>query len=248
VYLDKESLVLQYVKTKSPELREKIVLHYNPLVAYIARKLSFNKNDAEDLVQVGVIGLLKALERYLPCRETDFSTFVTPNIIGEIKHYFRDQSRMVKVPRKLHETYSKIKTFIRECQRTGHSPTISEIANHLEIDEEIVLESMEAGQSSVVYSLDAPSKIYSSGSSQTGPSLLDKIGEDSNEDMFLNKEVLTQAMQKLDAREKKIIYWKFYLGMSQTEIAHKIGLSQMHISRLLTKSIKILKKQMDHKI
>ena len=246
MYLDKESLVLQYVKTKSPELREKIVLHYNPLVAYIARKLSFNKNDAEDLVQVGVIGLLKALERYLPCRETDFSTFVTPNIIGEIKHYFRDKSRMVKVPRKLHETYSKIKTFIRECQRTGHSPTISEIANHLDIDEEIVLESMEAGQSSVVYSLDAPSNFGSS--SQTGPSLIDSIGEEGNEDQFLNKEVLNQAIQKLDEREKKIIYWRFYLGMSQTEIATKLGLSQMHISRLLTKSMKILKKQMEHKI
>jgi len=243
LYLNKEVLVLKYKESPSKGLREKIVQHYTPLIEYISRKLAFNRHDLDDLFQVGTIGLLRALERYSPEKETDFTTFATPNIIGEIKHYFRDKSRLVKVPRKLQESYSKIKQFIREKQKTGKAPTIKEIATALECSEEKVLESMEAGQSTSVLSLDAPSN-YTQGNrtSPIGSSLLDTIGVAGKEEHLLNKEIIEQAVSKLNAREKKIIFLRFYSGLSQTEIAKQLDLSQMHISRLLVSAIKNLKK------
>ncbi len=247
MYLDKESLVLKYVETRDPALRDKLVMTYKPLVEFVARKLAFNRNDFEDLVQIGVIGLLKSMDRYLPDKETDFSTFATPNIIGEIKHYFRDKGRLVRVPRKLHELHSRIKSVIREKQKDGVSPTIMEIATELAVTEELVLECLEANQSTRVMSLDSPAS--PSGDSRrfagSGQTLMDSIGVENKEDQLLNKESIQQAMKHLDLRSKRIIYHRFYDGLSQLEIAGKIGISQMHVSRLLTKAMEKLKSVLD---
>ena len=235
MYYDKDSLVLTYCKKKDPELREKILVCYRPLVRYISQKLSYNKQDFEDLVQVASIALLRSLDRFDPKKEVDFSTFATPNIIGEIKHYFRDKNRLVKVPRKLQELYSKVKTFIRAEQMEDRSPTIPEIAAHFEVSEEKILESLEVGQASFVLSLDSPS--HSSDDSSSNSTLLDHLGVDDKEDSLLNKETLKQAISNLDEREKKVIYFRFYCGLSQMEIAKRLDLSQMHISRLLRKAL-----------
>jgi RNA polymerase sigma-B factor len=239
-----EEIVLEYVQTKNPLLRESVLISYKPLIKYIARKLAFNKNDVDDLIQIGSIAILKSLERFDPGMETDFSTFATPNIIGEIKHYFRDKSRLVKVPRKLQELYSKIKNEIRECQKRGISPTINELAITIGVSEEKILESMEAGQSFRVLSLDSPSYKHDSFKSDSGagPTLLDTIGVDGKEDALLNREALKQAITKLSNRDKRIIYLRFYCGLSQMEIAERLELSQMHISRLLKQSIDNLRK------
>ena len=240
-----DPLVLKYCKQKSIPLRDEIVEKYRPLIEYIARKLAFNRDDTDDLVQVGSIAVLKSLERFDPSKETDFATFATPNIIGEIKHYFRDKSRLLKVPRKLQELYSKIKTYTREVQKEGRTPTITEIAEALGVEEEHVIESMEAGQNTRMMSLDAPSykgdSYKSGGSEQT---IIDSIGVDAGEDMMLNKEMLKDAILKLSERERRIIYLRFYGGLAQADIARRMGLSQMHISRLLTQSIKNLRKWM----
>ena len=238
---------MKYCKERSPQLKEKIILSYKPLVEYIARKLAYNKNDIEDLVQVGTIALLKSLDRFQLSKDTDFSTFATPNIIGEIKHYFRDKSRLVKVPRKLQELYSKVKSTVREAQKDGISLTVTDIAKALGASEERILECMEAGQSSKVVSLDSPSfksDIFNQ-YNVSGPTLLDYLGEEGKEDTFLNKETLEQAISKLDSRQRKIIYLRFYTGLSQTEIAQKMNLSQMHISRLLMYAIKNLRKAIE---
>ena len=150
MFLNKEALVLKYVKTKQPQLKDNIAASYKPLVEYIARKLTFNKQELDDIVQVGNIGLLRALERFDPSMYTDFSTFATPNIIGEIKHYF-DKRNIVKIPRKLQETHSKIKRFIKENTADGKQPTPAEIAQNLEITEEIVLECFEASKSTILF-------------------------------------------------------------------------------------------------
>jgi len=243
--VNKDALIHQYLKTQDESIRDKIVETYLPLVEYVAKKLAFNRDDLDDLIQVGTIGLLRSIERFEPAKEVDFSTFATPNIIGEIKHYFRDKRGILKVPRKLQEQYSKIKKFIKEAQLNGHSPTVPEIAKALELSIETVVESIEAWQSSSVISLDSPAYSSSSkgdGSSQT---LLDSIGGEHREDAMLSRVTLRDAMNKLARRDRKIIFLRFYRGLSQSEIAEKMNLSQMHISRLLTAALKTLKDTID---
>ncbi len=241
-----DPLVKEYCDTKNDALKEKILKNYQPLIEYIARKLAFNKNDVDDLIQVGSMALIKALDRFKLEKNTEFSTFATPNIIGEIKHYFRDKSKIVKVPRKIQELYSKIKTEIYEAQMEGSQLTIKDIALKLDVDEEKVIEAMEAGQNVKVISLDSPSyKSDSYGSSgNSEPTLIDQIPTHNKEDSMLNKETLKQAILKLSTRERRIIYLRFYGGLSQAEIAERLELSQMHISRLLSKSIKHLQEEL----
>ncbi len=242
---NKDALIHQYLKTGDIVIRDKIVETYLPLVEYVAKKIAFNRDDLEDLIQVGTIGLLRSVERFEPAKEVDFSTFATPNIIGEIKHYFRDKRRILKVPRKLQEQYSKIKRFIREAQLAGQSPTVPEIATALEMTVEGVIESIEAWQTSTVISLDSPAYSSSSRGDGSTQTLLDSLGGEHKEDAMLNRITLRDAMSKLDRRERKIIFLRFYRGLSQNEIAERMKLSQMHISRLLTGALKTLKNAID---
>jgi RNA polymerase sigma-B factor len=238
---ENEQLVLSYCKTRNPELREPILVAFKWLIDYIARKFSYNRSDFDDLVQIGSIGLLNSLERFDPSKEVDFTTFATPNIIGEIKHYFRDKNRLIKVPRKLMELNSKVKNYIRDTQQEGKSPTIAQIATALGESEEHILESMEVSQPSMVVSLDSPSHKSDSDDDFSG-SLLDNLGVDCSTDRLLIKETLEQAVIKLPEREQQVIHLRFYCGLSQMEIGQRLGLSQMHISRLLTKSLSLLRK------
>jgi RNA polymerase sigma-B factor len=244
---NREALILQYTQTKDPDIQATLVEAYQPLVEYIARKLTFNRDDLDDLVQVGNIGLLRALRRFNPALDIDFSTFATPNIIGEIKHYFRDKRNIVKIPRKLQETHSKVKNYLKDHQQDAKQPTIAQIAKALELTEEDVLEAMEAGQSVSVVSLDMPgyTKSEMKGGSSGGDSLLDTLGDEPKEDTYLNQISLSQAIQTLTDREQDIVRLRFYNGLSQREIADATGLSQMHISRLLTGILKKLKKHID---
>ena len=234
---NKDSLVLEYHKTKDPSLRDKILASYFPLVEYIARKLAFNKNDVDDLVQVGSIGLIRSLERFDVTMETDFSTFATPNIIGEIKHYFRDKRNILKIPRKIQELNSKVKRYIKEKQGEGHTPTITEIATALDIEEDRVIESLEASHKQNVMSLDSPA--YTS--SNSSATLLDSLGVGGESQLILNKITLKKALNSLSERDRHIVHLRYFKGLSQTEIAEQTKLSQMHISRLLIQSLKRLK-------
>lgn len=238
-----DPIIHEYFKHKTPKLQDEILLKYKPLVAYIARKLAFNRSDLDDLVQIGSLALLKALNRFDPKHETDFSTFVTPNIIGEIKHYFRDKNNLVKVPRKLHELYSKIKTELRESQQNEKEPTIQDLSRKLNVSEETILEAMEVGQNSKIMSLDAPADSKSP-SSNKDASVIDQIYEPVREDTALNKETVREAILKLHPRERRIIYLRFYGNLSQTEIATRLRLSQMHISRLISKALKNLRRHL----
>jgi RNA polymerase sigma-B factor len=240
---EKEVFVLDYVRTNSPSSRRQAIHVYTPLVEYIARKLAFNKDDVPDLSQVGAIGLLKSLENFDPSKEIAFSTFASSNIIGEIKHYLRDKCRIVKLPRKLQETYSKIRQLIKvETQKNNKPPTVKDIAFKLDVSEDIVIQSMEAGQSHRVLSLDKP--LGSSGDFDDSFTLMDSLGVESKDDHLLNKEVLKQALLSLPDRGQRIIYLRYYEGLTQKEIATRMRLSQMHISRLLNDSIKKLKRKL----
>ena len=214
------------------------------MVEFIARKLAYNLDDIPDLIQVGNIGLLKSLDNFDLSRNIAFSTFASSNIIGEIRHYIRDKGRIVKLPRKLQEQYSKIRQYIKiKSQELDRFPTTQEIAKDLKLSEEDVLESMEAGQSFRVISLDKPIQTQRNKSANEKFSLLDNLGTDFKDESFLNREMLKQALTNLNEREKKLIYLRFYEGLTQKEIADRLTLSQMHISRLLNDALKKLKRK-----
>lgn len=244
-----EKLVRNYLISKDSGLKEEILLSYKSLIHYICRKLAFNPSDYDDLFQIASIALIKALDRFDPQFNTDFSTFVTPNIIGEIKHYFRDKSQVLKVPRKLQETYSRVKAAIREFNQEGVNPSIRELSEKLDLSEEQVLEAMEAAQHATLTSLDAPV------SATSDNAFFHEVSQDAQltharqkaadpSDDFLTKELLQSCILKLEPRERRIIYLRFYGGLSQQEIGERLNLSQMHISRLLSKAIKNLRKHL----
>ena len=233
-----QELVLDYCETQNDSLRDRILVAYQPLIEGIARKFSYNRSDLDDLIQIASMALISSLSRFDPSKEVAFSTFVTPNIIGEIKHYFRDKNRLVKVPRKLQETNSKIRTFIRnfEQKNQGMSPTVQEISQAMDITEEDVLESMEANLSTQALSLDSTYTMQNSGTDKT-PTLIDQISTEGSEESQLNKEMLEKILEILPEKEYQAIKLRFYSGMSQIEIANRLNLSQMHISRLLKKAL-----------
>lgn len=240
--LSKEELLLRYLETRDLEIREQLVQSYLPLVEYVARKLSFSRDELDDLVQIGSLGLLRAIDRFDMTKEVDFASFATPNIIGEIKHYFRDKRAIVKVPRRLQELYTKIKKHTREAQVLGHTPTVQELSKLFEVSEDIVIEALDAWQSSSAVSLDMPAYNSTDGTQTT---LLDQLGTSDHGDTLINKVTLRQAMTALPKRERRIVFLRFYRGMSQAEIAERLNLSQMHISRLLTASLKKLKETIE---
>ena len=241
---EREELVRKYITTQDERLKEDILIAFKSLVEFIARKLSFNIDDIPDLIQVGNIGLLKSLETFDLDRNIAFSTYASSNVIGEIRHYIRDKGRIVKLPRKLQEQYSKIRQYIKiKSQELDRFPTTSEIAADLKLSEEEVLESMEAGQSFRVISLDKPIQTNKNKSSNEKFSLIDNIGSEEKDDLVLNREMLKQALENLNEREKKLIYLRFYEGLTQKEIAERLSLSQMHVSRLLNDSLQKLRRK-----
>lgn len=234
----KELYVLDYVKSKDPALKQKILLAYKPLIEYIAKKLAYREEDFDDLAQVGSIGLLKALDNFDPSKNTSFTTYSSSHIIGEIKHYLRDKIKILKIPRRLQEQHYKIQKFIKvSLLQNGKTPTVKEISKATGIDNESVIETLEASRHSQLISLDMP--VFSN--NQKTDTLLDQNCLDFEGDQIFVSEMLKHALTKLPLRLQKIIYLKYYEGLTQREIANRIQLSQVHISRLLRESLQKLK-------
>lgn len=238
-YKEKNPYVIEYLRTRDPALREVILREYSDIIEAIAKKFAFNVSDYDDLVQIASMALVKALDRFDISKGTSFSTFFSPNIIGEVKHYFRDKSNTIKVPRLLHELHTKINQILRQAESNHQPISTKEIAERLNTTEERVLEAMEASQNTKVLSIDAPFK--SNADANSTQSIGDSIGDNYTDEKSLNKEMLQKAVSRLKKREQDIIYLRFYEGLSQAEIAQRVGLSQMHISRLLSQSIKQLR-------
>ena len=241
------NIYIEYKETKDPAIKEQVIQkHYN-LVTYVARRFIGKGEALEDLIQVGIIGLLKALENFDPSFAAEFATYAMPMVIGEIKHYFRDHARLVKLPRRLHELNSQIKRIVFEFhQQFSRSPTILEIAKAVNASEEEVIEAMEAGEVTRTMSLDAPSFVSErSGEvvANSKASLLDSLGVEHIENKILDRESLKYAIANiLNRREQRIIYMRFYDNLSQQEIGEYLELSQMHVSRILNHSMQKLKK------
>ncbi len=227
---------------RDPAAREELITRYLPLVRSLARRFSSRGQAVEDLIQVGSIGLIKAIDRFDTSRGVELSTYATPTILGEIKRYFRDKGWAVKVPRALQDLNIRLNRVIEQLTvELNRSPTIPEMAKACSVTEEEVLEALESGRAYNSLS------IYSSGTSEDEDAmeLLDFLGvEESAYELVEQRRYLAPAMERLDDRERLILHLRFFEGMTQTQIATRVGISQMHVSRLIRKSIEVLRQHM----
>jgi len=226
----------EYARTGNKDLRDEIVRSQVGLAEYLARRFKNRGEPIEDLIQVAPLGLLKAVERFDPSRGLEFSTFATPTIVGELKRHFRDKGWAVRVPRRVQELHLRMGTVVNNLsQELGRSPTIPEIAQRAEVSVDEVLEAMEAGRAYRFSSIDAPAaddddRAQSPAAAQLGE---DDTGLEEVEQRML----LSPLIASLPKREQMIIHLRFFRGMTQSEIASRLGISQMHVSRLLARSL-----------
>ena len=203
----------------------------SPWCAGCVASSSQSGQSLEDLIQVGTVGLIKAADKFDPYRGCEFAAFAIPVIVGEVKNYFREHGWAVKVPRKLQRHRLLVdRTVAHLTQKLGRSPTVPEIADATGITEEEVFDTFEVSRFGNPLSLDAEVEV--NGNPEPS-SLIDSIGrDDPGFELLLDRIDLSNSLDSLDSRERAIIYPKYYCGLSQTEIAWRVGVSQMHVSRL----------------
>ncbi len=235
-------LLNRYHKSGDESAREQVIQEQLPLVEFLARKFAGRGEPVDDLVQVGSVGLIKAVDRFDVDRRIEFSTYATPNILGEIKRHFRDKGWAMRVPRGLQELRQSAKDAIRdETVRTGHSPTIPELAEKLDAEEENVAEALTLGRAYNTTSLDAPVNQDDS----EGDTILDfQADEEAVLDGVEDRMLLHEAIGGLRGQQQQILKLRFNEGKTQTEIADDIGVSQMHISRLLRRALADLREHL----
>lgn len=240
---DVEELFGRFRRTGDVALRDQLVMLHLNLVRYLASKFANRGEPLEDLVQVGTIGLINAVDRFDPARGNKFSTYAAPTIVGEIKRHFRDKAWNLKVPRRLQElNLAAGKAVEALTQKLGRGPTIQEIADHLQATEEETLEAIELGNAYETVSLDTRLE----GQGDSGPMTLAEFigGEDPTLAEISSFDDLRQAVSSLEDREQAIIRLRFFSDLSQTEVAQRLNISQMHVSRLQQKALKHLKDMM----
>ena len=233
-------LLRRYHEQGDVAAREELVQRHLPLVRSLARRFVGRGESLEDLEQVGAIGLIKAIDRFEISREVALTSYATPNVVGEIKRHFRDRGSAIRIPRNLKELSAKLgKAMERLTAREGRSPTIAELAAELDTSPEQVLEALEAGSARSTVSL----------SSGTGDAEdldpMEIVGEeDEGFDRVEDRASLEPAIGTLPHREREILRMRFEEGMTQSQIADRVGVSQMHVSRLIRKSIDQLREEL----
>src|SRR6476620_8945360 len=218
--------------------RDALVHLHLPLVEHCARRFRNRGEPFEDLVQVGTIGLIKSIDRFDSDRGVEFSTYATPTIIGEIKRYFRDKGWAIRVPRRLQELRMLIGTTTAELtQSLGRSPTPRELAESIGCTVEEIVEGIESSNAYSTLSLDA-----SDDNEDGAATMLDAIGiDDANLEHVEIRESIKPLLDRLPPREKKILLLRFFKNMTQSQIADEIVVSQMHVSRLLNRTLEQLR-------
>ncbi len=227
-----------------PAAREALVERHLPLVRALARRFANRGEALDDLEQVGAIGLLKAIDRFEPARGVALSSYATPNVIGEIKRHFRDRSSAIRIPRGLAELSARAARTIEQLTgELGRSPSLAEIAEALETSPEDVLEALEAASARSVSSL---SQLPMAGDGDDGTvDPLERVGaEDEELERSEERAVLEPALRDLAPREREILRMRFEEGLTQTEIAERVGISQMHVSRLVRRSLEQMRQSL----
>ena len=233
--LDDKLLLRRYHEQGDLQAREQLIEQYMSLVRSLARRYSYRGEQLEDLVQIGAIGLIKAIDRFDIERGVELTTYATPNIIGEIKRHFRDKGWAVRVPRGLQELNVQLSRLVEQLTvQFGRSPTIPELATASGAQEEEVLEALESGRAYSSLSLSAGS----GGDGEDDLDPLESIGTEEHQyEVSEDRAVLAPGFRALDERERKILQLRFFDGLTQSQIAQQVGISQMHVSRLIRRSL-----------
>nr|WP_246278633.1 SigB/SigF/SigG family RNA polymerase sigma factor [Phytohabitans rumicis] len=223
-----------------PALRERTITAFAPMARHLAHRYHGRGEPLDDLIQTAMVGLIKAVDRFDAQRGIEFAGFAIPTIIGELKRHFRDRTWDIRVPRRLQE----LRLAISEANSTlshrlGRSPTVADIAGHLGLTEEQILEGLEAARAYNSTSLSAP--LSTDSDTELGDTM---GGPDPEFELAELRIALGPALASLDAREQKILLLRFYGNLTQSQIADQIGVSQMHVSRLLTKALAKLRGRM----
>jgi RNA polymerase sigma-B factor len=230
-------LLLRYHEQGDAAAREELVERFLPLARQLARRYQRTNEPLDDLMQVASVGLVKAIDRFDPARGTAFSTYAVPTILGELKRYFRDSGWAVHVPRGMQERVMKLDTAAQELhRRLGRSPSPKELGQELECSEEEVLEAMEAASAYDAVSLEQQ---RSDSDRSTSPDTFqDKLGtEEERYELVEYGAAIAPTLKALSPRERLILHLRFVEDMTQSEIAERIGVSQMHVSRLIRRSL-----------
>jgi len=227
----------EYRRTGDRELRNELVEEHMRLAEFLAHRFAHRGESADDLQQVALVGLLKAVERFEPDRGLQFSSFATPTIVGELKRHFRDRGWAVRVPRRIQELRLELDRTVNDLtQELGRPPTPGEIAQRAGVFEEEVLESMEAGSLYRLASIDA-----GAADSESPNNPAQRLGDLDDALIAVDERVtLSEMLAVLPERQQEIVYLRFFEGLTQSEIAERIGISQMHVSRLLVRSLETL--------
>ncbi|HEX5938621.1 MAG TPA: SigB/SigF/SigG family RNA polymerase sigma factor [Actinomycetota bacterium] len=231
-----EEIAELFARRPDPDAREELAKEFLPLAEYFARRFSGRGEPVDDLTQTASLGLLNAIDRFDPDRGVPFSTYAAATIVGELKRHFRDRGWALRVPRNVQETAILVnRTVSTLWQDLGRAPTVSEIATSADIAEDDVLQALDALQAYTTDSLDAPA-----GDSTT--TAAESIGgEDQSFQLSEDWLSLAPALRDLPERERTILYLRFFEGRTQTEIAEEMGISQMHVSRLVSQSLEKLR-------
>ncbi len=231
----------EYGRTGDRRTRNELIEAHRALATHLARRYANRGEPLDDLVQVAFVGMLKAVERFDLERGLEFSTFATATVDGELKRHFRDKTWSIRVPRRSQELHLRLAPTVAELtQRLGRAPLVPEIARELGIRDEEVLEAMEVGGAYRSTSLDA-----SGGDGRETGGLAERLGTlDGNFDLAEHRVLIERALEALPEREREILRLRFFEDLTQTEIAEQVGVSQMHVSRLIARSLTILRREL----
>ena len=236
-----KALLRRYHEEGDLAAREQLIEQYMSLVRSLARRYSYRGEQLEDLVQIGAIGLIKAIDRFDLDRGVELTTYATPNIIGEIKRHFRDKGWSVRVPRGLQELNVQVSKLVEQLTvQLGRSPTIAELAEAAGVEEENVIEALESGRAYSSVSLSPGGATDEEG--ELDP--LESLGSEEHEyEVSEDRAVLAPGFKVLDERERRILHLRFFSGLTQSQIAEQIGISQMHVSRLIRRSLEKIREE-----
>ena len=236
-------LFYRYKQKGDTDARDQLIVNHLNLVRFLASKFKNRGESLEDLVQVGTIGLIKAIDRFEPDRGLEFTTYATPTIMGEIKRHFRDKGWSVRVPRRLQELSAKVNQVTDELtNQLQRSPSVEEIAEHLGTTVDEVLEAME---SSSAYS-SVPLEGGGATEDEESPSVIDHYAtEDADLAASDDRIVLEEAIADFSPRERDVIHMRFVDGLTQVEIAERLGVSQVQVSRLLRRTLRRIQDKID---
>jgi RNA polymerase sigma-B factor len=234
-----KALLRRYHEHGDLAARQQLIEQYLSLVRSLARRYSYRGEQLEDLVQIGCIGLIKAIDRFDLERGVELTTYATPNIIGEIKRHFRDKGWAVRVPRGLQELNVQLSKLVEELTvQLGRSPTVAELAKAAGVEEEEVLEALESGRAYSSLSLSA------GGGDDDELDPLESLGTEEHQyEVSEDRAVLAPGFRVLDERERRILHLRFFDGLTQSQIAQQVGISQMHVSRLIRRALEKIRQE-----